>query len=121
MTEIGIGLVGGGYMGKAHAVALSAVAAVFDTALRPRLEVIAATNSASAARYAEAAPRGEIVITIAPPGDAPPADAATLDAALAAALAGGSVKSAVAMVSATLGLPRAQVYARALALQAAGG
>ena len=31
MTEIGIGLVGGGYMGKAHAVALSAVGAVFDT------------------------------------------------------------------------------------------
>jgi predicted dehydrogenase len=52
VTEIGIGLVGGGYMGKAHAVALSAVAAVFDTALRPRLEVIAATSPESAARYA---------------------------------------------------------------------
>ena len=38
--EIGIGIVGGGYMGKAHAVAMSAVAAVFDTALRPRLEMI---------------------------------------------------------------------------------
>ena len=54
MTEIGIGLVGGGYMGKAHAVALGAVAAVFGTALRPRLEVIAATTTASAARYAAA-------------------------------------------------------------------
>ena len=53
MAEIGIGLVGGGYMGKAHAVALSAVAAVFDTALRPRLEVIAATSAGSAARYAK--------------------------------------------------------------------
>jgi predicted dehydrogenase len=52
MAEIGIGLVGGGYMGKAHAVALSAVAAVFDTSLRPRLQVIAATSQASAARYA---------------------------------------------------------------------
>lgn len=52
MSEIGIGLVGGGYMGKAHAVALSAVAAVFDTPLRPRLEVIAATSRASAERYA---------------------------------------------------------------------
>ncbi|MFN7003212.1 MAG: Gfo/Idh/MocA family protein [Roseinatronobacter sp.] len=51
MREIGIGLVGGGYMGKAHAVALSAVGAVFDTALRPRLEVIAASNAASAERY----------------------------------------------------------------------
>ena len=54
MGEIGIGLVGGGYMGKAHAVALSAVATVFDTALRPRLEVIAASNEASAQRYAAA-------------------------------------------------------------------
>ena len=51
MAEIGIGLVGGGYMGKAHAVALSAVGAVFDTALRPRLEVIAATSPESAETY----------------------------------------------------------------------
>ncbi len=54
MAEIGIGLVGGGYMGKAHAVALSAVGAVFDTALRPRLEMVAASAPASAERYARA-------------------------------------------------------------------
>jgi predicted dehydrogenase len=54
VTEIGIGLVGGGYMGKAHAVALSAVGAVFDTRLRPRLELIAATSRASAERYRRA-------------------------------------------------------------------
>jgi predicted dehydrogenase len=54
MREIGIGLVGGGYMGKAHAVALSAVGAVFDTELRPRLEVIAASSLASAERYRRA-------------------------------------------------------------------
>jgi predicted dehydrogenase len=52
--EIGIGLVGGGYMGKAHAVALSAVGAVFDTALRPRLRVIAASTPQSAQRYRDA-------------------------------------------------------------------
>jgi len=51
MREIGIGLVGGGYMGKAHAVALSAVGAVFNTALRPRLELIAASSPESAERY----------------------------------------------------------------------
>ncbi|MEM1102182.1 MAG: Gfo/Idh/MocA family oxidoreductase [Pseudomonadota bacterium] len=51
MSEIGIGVVGGGYMGKAHSVAMAAVGAVFDTALRPRLEVIAATSEASAERY----------------------------------------------------------------------
>jgi len=54
MPDIGIGLVGGGYMGKAHAVALSAVGALFETTLRPRLEVIAATTPTSAARYAAA-------------------------------------------------------------------
>ena len=54
MAEIGIGLVGGGYMGKAHAVAMSAVGAVFDTALRPRLEMVAASSPASAERYARA-------------------------------------------------------------------
>jgi len=51
MRDIGIGLIGGGYMGKAHAVALSAVGAVFDTRLRPRLETIAASSPASAERY----------------------------------------------------------------------
>ncbi|MEP2640407.1 Gfo/Idh/MocA family oxidoreductase [Roseobacter sp.] len=51
MAEIGIGIVGGGYMGKAHAVAMSAVGAVFDTALRPRLEMVCATSPASAERY----------------------------------------------------------------------
>ncbi len=54
MAEIGIGIVGGGYMGKAHAVALSAVGAIFDTTLRPRLEMVAASNEASAAGYAQA-------------------------------------------------------------------
>ena len=51
MSEIGIGIVGGGYMGKAHAVAFSAVAAVFDTDLRPRLEMVCASTPASAERY----------------------------------------------------------------------
>ncbi|WP_300015096.1 Gfo/Idh/MocA family oxidoreductase [uncultured Roseobacter sp.] len=51
MAEIGIGIVGGGYMGKAHAVAMSAVGAVFDTALRPRLEMVCASSPASAERY----------------------------------------------------------------------
>lgn len=51
MTEIGIGIVGGGYMGKAHAVAMSAVGAVFDTKLRPRLEMVCASSETSAERY----------------------------------------------------------------------
>ncbi|UTH45784.1 Gfo/Idh/MocA family protein [Loktanella salsilacus] len=54
MTEIGIGIVGGGYMGKAHAVAMSAVGAVFNTALRPRLEMVCASTPTSAERYRKA-------------------------------------------------------------------
>lgn len=51
MREIGIGIVGGGYMGKAHSVAMASVGAVFGTVLRPRLEMIAATRVESALRY----------------------------------------------------------------------
>jgi len=44
--------VGTGYMGKAHAVALQAVGARFDTGLRPVCEVICSTTAAGAARKA---------------------------------------------------------------------
>lgn len=54
MAEIGVGIIGGGYMGKAHSVAMAAVGAVFDTALRPRLEMICASSQASAEAYAAA-------------------------------------------------------------------
>ena len=54
MKSIGIGIIGGGYMGKAHSVAHAAVGAVFGTQLRPRLEMIAASSPASAARHAKA-------------------------------------------------------------------
>ena len=52
MTTIGIGLVGTGYMGKAHAVALKSVGAVFNTKLRPVCEAICSTTVAGAARKA---------------------------------------------------------------------
>jgi predicted dehydrogenase len=51
MAEIGVGIVGGGYMGKAHAVAHASVGALFNTRLRPRLEMVAASSPASAERY----------------------------------------------------------------------
>ena len=51
MTEIGIGIIGGGYMGKAHAVAMAAVGAVFNTALRPKLEMVCASSDESAEKY----------------------------------------------------------------------
>ncbi len=54
MVQIGIGILGGGYMGKAHAAAMSAVGAVFDTRLRPRLEMVCASTHQSAERYRDA-------------------------------------------------------------------
>lgn len=51
MTELKVGIVGGGYMGKAHAVAYAAVGGVFDTPLRPKLEMVCATSEESAERY----------------------------------------------------------------------
>ncbi|NBB98905.1 MAG: Gfo/Idh/MocA family oxidoreductase [Alphaproteobacteria bacterium] len=54
MQEIGIGIIGGGYMGKAHAVAYASVGAIFGTGLRPRLEMICASRDSSAERYRKA-------------------------------------------------------------------
>ncbi|WP_299502974.1 Gfo/Idh/MocA family oxidoreductase [uncultured Roseobacter sp.] len=51
MPQIGIGILGGGYMGKAHAVAMSAVGAVFNTKLRPKLEMVCASSATSAEKY----------------------------------------------------------------------
>ena len=54
MQEVGVGIIGGGYMGKAHAVAMAAVGATFNTNLRPRLEMVCATSTDSAERYRRA-------------------------------------------------------------------
>ncbi len=64
----------------------------------------------------DAETRGEIVIVVAPPGEAPPPDAADLDALLRAALATQSMKDAAAAVARATGLARRDVYQRALAL-----
>ena len=54
MRPIGIGIIGGGYMGKAHAVAMQAVGAVFDTPLRPVCEMLCTTTEDGAAARARA-------------------------------------------------------------------
>lgn len=64
---------------------------------------------------AEDPPRGEIVLLVGPPSDDIPAFAPEdLDRTIDAALARLSVKDAAAVVSAETGLPRRQVYARAV-------
>jgi 16S rRNA (cytidine1402-2'-O)-methyltransferase len=63
---------------------------------------------------------GEIVIVVAPPSPEAEASADELDAALARALATMRVKDAADAVAGALGLPRREVYARALALKSDG-
>lgn len=46
--EIGIGIIGSGYMGKHHAAALSSVGPLCNTTLRPRLEAISARTKEKA-------------------------------------------------------------------------
>jgi 16S rRNA (cytidine1402-2'-O)-methyltransferase len=71
------------------------------------------------AHYAEHAPRGEIVLVIAP-ADAPHTSVETCDALLLEALKTHSRKDAAALVSAQTGLPKREVYARVLALSPHG-
>ncbi len=81
-------------------------------------EVRRGTLAELAGHYAEAGPpKGEIVVVIAPPEAAAPASAEDLDTALRAALETQTLKSAVRSVTDALGLHRADVYARALALK----
>jgi len=52
MTSLGIGLIGTGYMGKCHALAWNAVAAVFGDVARPHLAVLAEASQDLAERKA---------------------------------------------------------------------
>ena len=65
--------------------------------------------------------RGEITIAVGPAPDEAAEEEATLDARLRAAIAGGlSIRDAAATVATATGLPRKQVYARALDLAREG-
>jgi 16S rRNA (cytidine1402-2'-O)-methyltransferase len=72
-----------------------------------------------AAAYVQDAPRGEIVLIIAPPGEPEAASAAETETLLRQALARVSLKDAVGEVAEATGLPRREVYQQALALAAA--
>jgi 16S rRNA (cytidine1402-2'-O)-methyltransferase len=80
-------------------------------------EAVTGTLSELAARYESAAPKGEIVIIVGPPGEAEAAGDDEIDAALREALARLTPSRAAAEVAATLGLPRRAVYERAQALK----
>ena len=73
--------------------------------------------AALADRYASAPPKGEIVIVVAPPPPAAPGEAADADELLGEALARLSPARAASEVAELTGLPRRDLYARALAMK----
>ncbi len=81
-------------------------------------EVASGSLAELAARYQDEAPRGEVVLVVAPPPETPPAaDDATLDMALAEALQRLPAARAAGEVAKRFGADRRALYARALALQ----
>jgi len=81
-------------------------------------EVATGTLAELAARYADAPPRGEIVIVVAPPSDAmPEAAPEDVDAALAEALTRLPASKAAGEVAKRFGLERRALYDRANAMK----
>ncbi len=80
-------------------------------------EAVTGTLSSLAARYADAPPRGEIVIVVDQPGAPEPASAEDGDAALAEALTRLSASQAAGEVAKRLGLDRKELYARAMEMK----
>jgi len=80
-------------------------------------EAVTGTLSMLAPRYADAPPRGEIVIVVAPPGEPEAASVEDADAALAEALTRLSTGQAASEVAKKLGADRKELYARALELK----
>ncbi|MES2137783.1 MAG: 16S rRNA (cytidine(1402)-2'-O)-methyltransferase [Pseudomonadota bacterium] len=77
-------------------------------------ECVTGSLSELAARYADTAPKGEIVIVVGPPSEAAQASDEELDAALDEALTRLSASRAAAEVAEALRIPRKRAYARAL-------
>jgi 16S rRNA (cytidine1402-2'-O)-methyltransferase len=80
-------------------------------------ECVTGTLSQLAARYADAPPRGEIVVVVAPPGEAAPATEEDGDAALSEALTRLPASKAAGEVAKKLGLDRKALYARAMEMK----
>lgn len=80
-------------------------------------ECVTGRLSVLADHYAEAPPKGEIVVVVAPPAAQPPASADDGDAALAEALTRLPPAKAAGEVAKRLGLDRKALYARAMELK----
>jgi 16S rRNA (cytidine1402-2'-O)-methyltransferase len=80
-------------------------------------EAVTGSLSSLAARYADAPPKGEIAIVVAPPGEAPPPDPEDADVALADALTRLPASKAASEVAQRFGLDRRTLYARAMEMK----
>ena len=80
-------------------------------------EAVTGSLSQLAARYADAPPKGEIVIVVAPPGEPAAASEEDADTALAEALTRLPASKAAGEVARRLGLDRKALYARALEMK----
>jgi len=83
-------------------------------------EILRGDLASLAQACAGSEPRGEIVVVIAPPAAAAPVSEAEADSLLRAALLRVSLKDAVGEVADATGLPRREIYQRALALTKEG-
>jgi 16S rRNA (cytidine1402-2'-O)-methyltransferase len=95
-------------LGDRPAVLARELTKKFETYRRGTLATLAAELAS------EPAPKGEIVLLVAPAQERRDITDADIDSALEAALASHSARDAVAIVSAELGLQKKRVYARSL-------
>ncbi|WP_404714030.1 16S rRNA (cytidine(1402)-2'-O)-methyltransferase [Sphingomonas sp. MMS24-J13] len=80
-------------------------------------ECVTGTLSELAARYEDTPPKGEIVIVVAPPGEAPPVTETDADAMLREALTRLPAAKAANEVAKATGLQKRDLYARALEMK----
>ena len=101
-----------------HGLGVAREAAVAREISKLHEECVTGSLSELAERYADAAPKGEIVVVVGPPAAGEDPTEADLDGALQEALATFSPSRAAAEVAQRLGVPRKRAYARALQLTA---
>lgn len=97
-------------LGDREAAVVREISKAFEQTVTGRLSDLAE-------RYAEAPPKGEIVVVVGPPGEAPPPGEADSDAALLEAMERLPVSKAAGEVAKKLGLDRRALYSRAMELK----
>jgi 16S rRNA (cytidine1402-2'-O)-methyltransferase len=107
----------GDSLGDMNAVLGEREAAVARELTKLHEEVVHATLSELAAKYAAAPPRGEIVVLVGPASEEERPDSARIDSLLLQALPFMPVKAAAALVAEATGSSKRDVYVRALALK----